>query len=453
MLYRSLTLRLTLSFALTGIIVLLLLGSLIWYSVEQHFKEQDQAVLNSKANLLSQAFTQMPDTFDSAILNSYLSKSISGQQGSVMVFDANQQLLFSNAQYTDIPSQLKQSAYSKRLYEWKAADDIPWRGFQFHPEKNKKLSVILAVDITHHQHFMHQFWQTLTVFIVLASLAIGLLGWLIVRRSLAPLHAIRQEAEEITAHRLHTRLNMDNIPAELAELINTLNTMFARLEESFQRLSDFSSDLAHELRTPVNNLLTQTQVTLSQSRSAAEYEDILASNIEELERLSRMISDMLFLAKAENKQLIPESNKLLLAHEVTDLFEFFEILAEEKSIHLELIGEAVINGDRLMLRRAISNLLSNALRYTPEKGRVSVRLSENENKVEVIVENTGAHISKEQLNKLFDRFYRTDNARQRVSEGTGLGLAITQSIIHAHGGVISANSENGVTQFVIVFHH
>lgn len=453
MLRQSLTLRLTISFALTGTVVLLLLGGLIWSSVEQHFKEQDQAVLNSKVNLLNQALIKMPNTLNPNVLESYLSKNISGQQGAVMIFDANQQLLFSNTQNTLFPSSLKQFGYLDQLYEWRAANGVPWRGLQFHPQARKGLSVILAVDISHHQHFMHQFWQTLAVFIVLASLSIGLLGWLIVRRSLAPLHSIRKEAEEITAHRLNTRLNIENIPAELAELINTLNTMFSRLEESFQRLSDFSSDLAHELRTPVNNLLTQTQVTLSQSRNTEEYEDILASNIEELERLSRMISDMLFLAKAENQQIIPESSKLLLANEVKDLFEFFEILAEEKSIQLTLVGDAEVSGDRLMLRRAISNLLSNALRYTPENGHVSVRLLQNENNVEIIVENTGSHIPKEQLNKLFDRFYRTDNARQRVSEGTGLGLAITQSIIHAHGGVISANSKSGVTQFIIVFHN
>ena len=163
-----------------------------------------------------------------------------------------------------------------------------------------------------------------------------------------------------------TRIPSDAVPVELVSLVETLNAMLTRLETSFAQLSDFSSDIAHELRTPVSNLLTQTQVTLSKARSPDEYRDILASNAEEFERLSRMISDMLFLAKSDNQLIVPHPEAVNLVDEVKGVFEFYEALAEEKSIALHCIGAGIVSGDRLMLRRAISNLLSNALRYTPE---------------------------------------------------------------------------------------
>ena len=297
---------------------------------------------------------------------------------------------------------------------------------------------------------MGAFRQTLWVFMLLATLAMGLLGWFVVRRGLAPLQTIKRQAAAITANRLHTRLPVEAIPLELGDLASTLNDMLSRLEESFQRLSDFSSDLAHELRTPVSNLLTQTQVTLSRARTADEYRDILASNAEEFERLSRMIADMLFLAKAENNQLIPHPEPLELADEVAELLEFYGVLAEEKEIHLSVIGHGTVSGDRLMLRRAISNLLSNALRYTPVGGTVTVRIeTQGDEAVKLTVENTGSCIAAEHLPRLFDRFYRTDSARQRTTEGSGLGLAITRSILIAHGGDVSVSSAEGITRFTL----
>lgn len=152
---------------------------------------------------------------------------------------------------------------------------------------------------------------------------------------------------------------------EMADLATTLNEMLRRLKEEFDRLSEFSSDLAHELRTPINNLMTQTQVTLSQARSSEEYQDILASNAEEYQRLARMVADMLFLAKADHGLILPSTERIAVHDEAQALFDFYEALAEEKQVRLQLIGTAEITGDRLMLRRALSNLLSNAIRYTP----------------------------------------------------------------------------------------
>jgi two-component system heavy metal sensor histidine kinase CusS len=244
---------------------------------------------------------------------------------------------------------------------------------------------------------------------------------------------------------------VDAVPVELAELAESLNDMLARLEESFKRLSDFSSDLAHELRTPVSNLMTQTQVALSKTRSSTEYREVLESNCEEFERLSRMISDMLFLAKSENGLIVPGQESFDLADEVTALFDFYGALAEENGVTLRLEGSGLVTGDRLMLRRAIGNLLSNALRYTPlgahcRDGQRRTRQC-GRRTIHLAVENTGEPIPPEHLSRLFDRFYRVDASRRHSGDGAGLGLAITRSILRSHGGDIEGRTGKGSNIF------
>jgi two-component system heavy metal sensor histidine kinase CusS len=277
----------------------------------------------------------------------------------------------------------------------------------------------------------------------------GFLGWVAVRRGLSPLQAIRQKAESITARRLDARLTSDSIPAELADLVETLNAMLSRLENSFRRLSDFSADLAHEFRTPISNLMTQSQVMLSRTRTPDEYRDVLASNIEEFERLSHMVADMLFIAKADEGQIVLSRETMVLAQVAEDLVEFHRLVAEEQAVSLTSSGQGEITGDPLMIRRAISNLLSNALRHTPSGGQVCVVIESGENDVRIVVSNTGKTIPAKHLPRLFDRFYRADPSRHRDGSSSGLGLAIVKSIVVAHGGQASVVSEGGTTSFIL----
>jgi len=454
----SLTLRLTLLFALASAFVLFLLGLLIGNSVERHFEEQDMEVLNGKMQLAKHILERNPGIQPKVILTQQLDDALTGHHGLIVaVYHQNGETLYAN-EFMAFPPDLllpRTTPRHERPVKWTSKDGLPWRGIsstvKFGADSSGSLTVVIATDITHHEHFMSSFRGTLWVFMALATLAIGLLGWFVVRRGLSPLLAIKLQAAEITANRLHTRLPVESIPLELADLADTLNSMLSRLEESFQRLSDFSSDLAHELRTPVSNLLTQTQVTLSKARSAEDYRDILASNAEEFERLSRTISDMLFLAKADNNQIVPNQEPIDLAEEISDLLEYYDVLAEEKAIALSLSGSGKIVGDRLMLRRAVSNLLSNALRHTPNGGVVTVQINETDGEMtHIAVENTGSEIPAEHLPRLFDRFYRVDSSRQRTTESSGLGLAITRSIVLAHGGGVDVCSANGLTCFTLL---
>jgi two-component system heavy metal sensor histidine kinase CusS len=292
----------------------------------------------------------------------------------------------------------------------------------------------------------------LLTYALLASLLSAVLSWWAARTGLKPLRAMKSRAQAVNANKLDERMPADAVPIEMADLAISLNDMLQRLQNDFRRLSEFSSDLAHELRTPISNLLTQTQVVLAQHRTVEEYQDTLASNAEEFQRLARMVSDMLLLAKAEHGLLLPSVEDIVLQAEVSALLDFYEALAEEKSVTVRCSGEGRVLGDRLMLRRAISNLLSNALKYTPAKGQVDIAIESTPAHVVLRVSNTGEAIAAEHLPRLFDRFYRADKSRTHAeSDGAGLGLAITRAIVEAHGGKVAVQSADGKTDFSLEF--
>ena len=452
---KSIVYRLTLLFASASTAVLLVLGLLIGNSVEHHFEVQDMEVLTGKLELTRHALEKVRSQSDLDALPQQLDDSLVGHHGlAVIVVAPSGQTLFvtSGAEFPQVLLARSPAMPPSGPLIWKSTDHLPLRGIsemvQTGIKGEKPAVVAVATDITHHEHFMSSFRFTLWSVVILAALMTGFLGWVAVRRGLAPLHAIKLEAAAITADRLHSRLATESIPIELVDLAETLNQMLARLEDSFRRLSDFSSDIAHELRTPVSNLLTQTQVMLLRVRTIDEYQDVLASNAEELERMAKMIADMLFLAKADNDLVVPNFEAVDLRAEVEGLASFYEAVAEENSVTLTVDGSATVTGDRLMLRRAIGNLLSNAFGHTPRGGYVRIQIGKNEDRMATIqVENSGETISPEHLPRLFDRFYRADPSRKRLADGVGLGLALTRSIIQAHGGSVSVRSADGVTIF------
>jgi two-component system heavy metal sensor histidine kinase CusS len=326
-----------------------------------------------------------------------------------------------------------------------------WRGIaKVDTVAGRPFTVVVALDMAEHMDFMIAFRHTLWAAVAFAIVVTSLLGWLAARRGLAPLHAIAGVARDVSAERLNQRLPIERVPAELQDLVAAFNDMLSRLEDSFRRLSEFSSDIAHELRTPVSNLMTQTQVAVSKTRTAEEYREVLYSNLEEYDRLARMIADMLFIAKTDNGLLVPSREAVMLGNEIDQLIDFYQALADEQGVTMTCRGDGRVAGDPLMLRRAISNLLSNAIRHTPRGGSVSIKVeSLPADRVRICVENTGEAIAAEHLSRLFERFYRVDASRQRGNEGAGLGLAIVKSIVDAHGGEISVTSECGITSFTM----
>ena len=460
----SLTQRLTLMFVTAASSVLLALGFVIAASVEQHFEDLDMEVLSGKMELTRQAFHTVTSHDGLTQLTHQLAQSLVGHPGlEVMVIDADQSVVFAtgNADFSpDVVVSQARLAPGRPAF-WTQGSQT-YRGLAAQVptavlDSNGlavNVYVAVATDIAQHTAYLSAFLKTLWWFVAAAVALTGVLGWAAVRRGLMPLRTMREQAQVVTAQQLSHRLPVQHMPVELAELAQSLNDMLARLDEAFTRLSDFSSDIAHELRTPVSNLMTQTQVVLSRPRDVAEYRSVLESNAEELERMARMISDMLLLAKAENGLVVPSRESVDLAREVRALFDYYEAVADEKHLQLSLSGASAVPllADRLMLRRALGNLLSNAIRHANPDSCVRVTLGQASDALTVTVENVGDTIAPEFLERIFDRFFRLDPSRQH-GDGTGLGLAIAKSIIVGHGGTIVATSSGAVTKFTFKLPH
>ncbi|MBI2961629.1 MAG: heavy metal sensor histidine kinase, partial [Betaproteobacteria bacterium] len=278
---------------------------------------------------------------------------------------------------------------------------------------------------------------------VLGILASAGIGVLIARSGMRPLARMARVAEEITASRLDKRIDPERWPRELTALAKAFDGMLDRLRDSHSRLSRFASDLAHELRTPIQILMGQTEVALLNERDPREYRQILESNLEEFQRLARMIDSLLFLARAENPQNEIERSQLDVRRELEEIREFHEALAEHHGVSVACHGEARLHADPMLLRRAVTNLLSNALRHTPPGGKILLAAEHADGEVFVRVSDTGCGINGEDLPKVCERMYCSKRDTARCAEGTGLGLAIVKSIVQLHGGTVSIDSVVG----------
>ncbi len=381
-----LTARLTVLFTLIAATVLLGFWAIVVWATERHFVDIDQIYLDDKVHLVEKLLisADSPESLSDAI-----NAMLDSHHGLFAQIWINEQKVFGSKNLVrSLPARppnfkaLIQWTYDGRKVRgyWVAAtlpSGAGWQGVT----NAQAGRIIVAIDTEHHAYFHTTFRNMLLIYFLAAIVVSGVLGGWAARRGLAPLKTMRETAKSVTAHSLRDRMPADSVPVEFAELARSLNLMLDRLQQDFQRLMDFSSDLAHELRTPLSNLLTQTQVALSRKRDGDAYRDILASNAEELERLSKTISDMLFLAKTENRIDLPSRERILLHDEVRALFDFYEAVAHDKMVSLVLIGQAELSGDRLMIRRAISNLLSNAMRHADPDSQVQVSLSDTLNVV------------------------------------------------------------------------
>ncbi|NWG39308.1 MAG: heavy metal sensor histidine kinase [Hydrogenophilaceae bacterium] len=449
---RSLTLRLALLYAASTLFILLSVGFYTIHVIDTHFARQDEEEMRGKLKLASRliakareddTFSQLPHQLDDALVGHH--------HLSLALFSGERKLYgYGEADYPASllgnPAAIQDAA---KVSSW-TQGNRPFRGFALRLDtmhEARPLTLAVAVETSHHQDFIDNIQLTLLAIIALGTVVALALGWAVTRAGLTPLRQTAALARQIRVDHLDQRLPDDRVPPELEELTSSFNAMLDRLSGSFERLSAFAADLAHEMRTPVNTLMMQTQVMLTQARTAEEYREVLASNLEEYERLTRTIGDMLFLAKADNGLIVPSREPVDLTKEISELFDFYEALAEDRRIQLECAGAATVPGDPLMLRRALSNLLSNAIRHAPESSTVEVGLNTDHNEVCITFDNPCSNIDQNHLDHLFDRFYRIDPARRDTGEGAGLGLAITRSIAQAHGGEVKACLIRGGIRF------
>jgi two-component system heavy metal sensor histidine kinase CusS len=457
----SLTTRVSFLFAIAAAVVLLATGMFLSRSMEAYFAESDRNELEGHMELIQhllervdsqQAFDRLPQDLDDALVgHKELAVAAVDAHGNMWFATSGAafpQALLRRQDCSSLPNSVK--CLGGVLRQWQQ-DGHDYRGMvvPMRAGNGETQSIAAALDIQHHEKFMKRFRELLGIAMGLAAFAMAGLGWIATQRGLAPLRRVTELVATISATHLASRLPVTGLPPELHALATSFNAMLTRLDDSFRRLGEFSSDIAHELRTPISNLMTETQVALSGARTNAEYREILYSSLEEYERMAQTVGAMLYLAQADNGLLKPSQDEVDLGAETQGLFEYFGAWAEDQGVSLTREGSVTVSGDKLMLRRALSNLLSNAIRHTPSGQSVRVSMEASGGEARIAVQNPGPDIPAEHLARLFDRFYRVDPSRQHKNEGAGLGLAIVKSIVKAHGGTIAVVSKNGMTRFLI----
>ena len=309
--------------------------------------------------------------------------------------------------------------------------------------------LIVGVDTAPFEHTMRAFLVAFSLLTLGAVALVMALGWWIARIGLRPLHRLSDQARALRPKTLSQRLRVDRLPVELEDLTTAFNGALGRLEDAWQQLEGFNADVAHELRTPLANLIGGTQVALSRPRSATEFQETLQSNLEELERLRSIVNDMLFLARADQGEAATGLTAAVVAHEVEVTIDFFEPLLDDTGTTVAIEGElqAQATMNIALFRRALTNLLQNAIEHSAAGARLVVTVSRRAGAIWIAVTNPGPAIGAAHLPRLFDRFYRVDSSRHDTGEihGHGLGLAIVKAVASMHGGATLATSEDGLT--------
>lgn len=307
-------------------------------------------------------------------------------------------------------------------------------------------TIQIAIDASQEEELLARYRLWFWAILATASVLFPLAGYRIARHGIRPVEDIAATARRITSTNLRERIGAEGYPSELASLAGTFNEMLDRLEDSFERISRFSADIAHDLRTPVNNIRGEAEVTLARARTIDEYRAVLESSLEEAVRLSDLIGDLLFLARAEKPFTELHLEKVDVGELLTTVRDYYEATAADAEISLiapEGTENVTATLDRSLMLRAVSNLVSNSIAHTPKGGSVTLAVAASEPEICIEVSDTGRGIPAEALPRVFDRFFRVDPSRSKASGGTGLGLAIVQSIMTLHGGSAEIMSELG----------
>ena len=421
------------------------LGVLYWIVV-RHAYAEDRAVLGDKVSAIR---TDLNSADGPRILNQELKGVHGGERASywVRVLDSTQRVV---AETPGMNRLLPVKLFSPK--QTSPLTGLQPRDYQTSGRLFSLVSVVteangqpftiqVAQDRTVDEQFEKQFGLLVAVVLVCGIFASAMIAITVTKRGLRPLGAMTRSLKRVGPNRLHERVLPAEWPRELQPVAVAFDDMLDRLEDSFTRLSQFSADLAHELRTPLANIRGEAEVALARPRTPNEYQTVIESSVAECERLSGIIDNLLFLARAEAAESKINQSPFDGRAAIERIAAYNEAIAEERRLTITCAGQGEVYADPVLFGRAVSNLVDNAVHFTSDGGRITISLTTNRNKAEITVQDTGCGIAAEHLPRIFDRFYRADASRS--SEGTGLGLALVKSIADLHGGSVSVESEVG----------
>ncbi|WP_042877693.1 heavy metal sensor histidine kinase [Cupriavidus necator] len=455
----SLTVQLALAFALVAGVAFAGVGTYLYKALTMQVVARDDAELLRKVERVRD---ELAERFDSdADRWREIGRVVSGNdEYALRVQSASGSLLteanFHGESVPDAPPMPEGAALGpESIRAWRTPEGYQIRGVALlaRPQDNGAPVKVTVSQVARSRFaLMREYRWKLVWATLLGSLSVGLLGYAAVRAGMAPLRRIATGTRTVTFSSVALPIDPARLPVELKELAHALQQMIERLHESYHRLSQFSADLAHDFRTPLGNLLGQTQVALSAERGTEEYQALLASNVEEYERLSRMIENMLFLARADNARVAMHVVELDLESELHRVADYFDLLADAKQVSIRVQAAGKVFADAGLLRRALSNLVSNAVRYTPAGEQIVLTARQADGYTHIEVSNPGPGIAAEHLPKLFERFFRGDPARANSGASSGIGLAIVKTIMDLHQGKVGAESASAaMTRFRLSF--
>jgi two-component system heavy metal sensor histidine kinase CusS len=442
---RSIATQLVLLFTVCAVLLLSCSLGLFYWIVVRHAFEEDNAVLADKVAAIRTAIKQPDGVNELAqeLKNPRAGEAaiywirIIGPEGNVLTETPRMDrvlpvFLFSSPASTSVARLPIDYRNGSKFFSLLA---------QTEPADGRNYIVQIAQDRSADARFRKEFRTLLVLVLGLGVIASALIAITVTRRGLRPLAQMRRALERVQPAHLNERIDPERWPSELRPLAASFDNMLGRLEDSFTRLSQFSADLAHELRTPIGNMLGEAQVALTRDRRPEQYRAVIESAATECERLSGIIDNLLFLARAESAEQQVERSVFNGRHALEKIASFYQVSAEDAQIAVTCEGQADVFADPLLFNRAVGNLVENALRFTPQGGEILISLGRSKGGTEISVRDSGSGIAPEHLPRVFDRFYRGDASRS--SAGTGLGLALVKSIINLHGGSVAIESTVG----------
>ena len=439
---RSIATQLILLFTLAAAFLLACgLGVFYWMVVRHAFAE-DNAVLADKVNALQTSFEQGGESHAVA---AEINATSAGQRAPflVRVLDPAGMTIGQTAGMEALlPVNIFPAAASREIavpIEHRVGGKLFALTTRQAMADGRLFTIQVAQDRSSDEEVERRFGILVLVVLSGSILASILIAISVTKRGLRPLEQMKRSLERIGPTHLNERIASANWPSELQPLAIAFDEMLKRLDDSFTRLSQFSADLAHELRTPIANMLGEAQVALSRDRTSAEYRETIESAIVECERLSGIVNNLLFVARADAASEPVARKRFDARAAVEKIAAFYQTVADDHHVTISCTGNGTIHADPDLFERAVGNLLDNALQFTPEHGSIRIAVSQHNSDFEVAVHDNGSGIAAEHLPHVFDRFYRAEPSRG--SDGAGLGLALVKSIVDLHGGSASIQSD------------